>query len=316
MPMKKESLPILYRQFRIYLFSMLPLIGMAVYLYGLRPLIMVAIAVVLAFFSDLFVAVARKKKYDRGDLSSIMVAVIFVLMLSAASRYEIVIFGTLVTLLIKHAFGSYNGCVFHPSSFGFAAAAICWPDEMFRYPGSFLPIGIGQNSGALLYDSPAFTIKNGGIPNLDRTDFLLGDYPGPMAATFCVVLLAILIFLIASRVTSWHIPTVFFTTVALYAFAFPRIPFSRIDSVFYEMLSGVIVFGAVYIVSDPITSPVNPKAKLIYGFLIGVATMLYSHYGVFQMGVCFAVLLINPLTPFLDRKFSVKQVPLKEAGNG
>lgn len=296
---------------------MIPLVGMAVYLYGFRPLIMIGIAALIAILSDVLVALWRKRPYDGRDLSSVMFAVTFTLMLSAASRYEIVIVGTIATLLIKHAFGGYAGCVFQPSAFGFAVSAICWPEEIFKYPGSFHNIPVGLVPDTVLYDAPSYTIKNGAIPVIDRMDLVLGDYPGPMGATFCIVLIAILILMIASKVTTWHIPTVFLLTVAAYAFAFPRIAVPRIESVVYEILSGVIVFGAVYIAADPVTSPVNAKAKLLYGFLLGVATMLFSHYGVFQMGLCFAVLLVNPLSPLLDRKLTPKQPqPAVETGEG
>lgn len=308
MPTKREQLSPLFRRFRTYLLSMIPLVAMAAYLYGFRPLIMVAIAVVMAVLSDVLVAAMRKRKYEPRDLSSIMLAVMLVLMLSAALRYEMVVFGVFTTLLIKHAFGGYAGSVYQPAAFGFAVTVICWPNEMFKYPGSFHSIGLGLESNAVLYDAPAFTIRNGGMPLVDRMDLLLGDYPGPMGATFCVILLAILIFMIAGKVTTWHIPTVFLFTVAAYAFLFPRIPGTRWESVMFEILSGVIVFSAVYIVADPVTSPINAKAKILYGFLLGLATMLFNHYGAFQMGVCFAVLLINPLAPFFDRKFAPKQI--------
>jgi len=313
MPTIREPATPLFKRFKAYLFSMTPLVGMAMYLYGFRPLIMVTIAVSLALVSDILVAAMRKREYVPGDLSSVMFAVTFTLMLPASLRYDIVVYGTLFTLLAKHAFGGYSGCVFQPAAFGLAAAAICWPNELFRYPRSFHPISIGRSGGTMLYDAPALTIKNGGVPAIDRMDFLLGNYPGPMAATFCLVLLAIVIYLLACKVTSWHIPGVFLLSVAAYAFLFPRVASTRIESALYEILSGIIVFGAVYIVSDPITSPVNSKAKLLYGFLLGVATMLFNHYGAFQLGVSFAVLLVNPLSPYLDRKFAPRQTSVPEA---
>jgi electron transport complex protein RnfD len=274
---------------------------------------MVALSALVAVASDLLSALFRKQKYQPGDLSSVMLAMMFTLMLSAASRYEIVFIGTAITMLIKHAFGGFSGSVFQPAAFGFAVASICWPNEMFRYPGSFHNIGLGLSSGTILYDAPAFTIKSGGVPILDRVDLLLGDYPGPMGGTFCVILFAILLLMIMSKVISWHIPSAFLLTVAAYAYLFPRIPATRPESVMYELLSGAIVFGAVYIVGDPVTSPVNAKAKLIYGFLLGVAAMLFNHYGVFQMGLCFAVLLINPLVPWLDRKLMPKRAAAPRA---
>ena len=303
----REPLPPIYRRFSAYLFSVVPILGIAVYFYGLRPLIMVSIAVIISIVSDFLVSIMRKRRYEGRDFSSIMFAVAFVLMLSASARYSIVIYGTIFTLFIKHAFGEYSGCIFQPAAFGFVASAICWPDEIFRYPQTFSNIGIGADSGALLYDGPAFTIKNGGIPTtIDRVDYLLGNHPGPMGATVCIILFAILLFLISCKVMTWHVPFIYLLTVAVYAFVFPRLAVPRIESVMYEVFSGVIAFSAVYIVADPVTSPVNPKAKLIYGLLLGVATMLFNHYGVFQLGSLFAVLLINPLSPYLDRKFPPK----------
>ena len=311
MPSRKESPSPLNRRFSTYLFSVIPLIGIAVYLYGGRPLIMVALAVILAVISDALVNAMRRIKHDGTDLSSVMFAVTFVLMLPASIRYGIVVSGIIFTLLVKHAFGGYSGCIFQPAAFGLAASAICWPDEIFKYPHAFSVVGIGRDSGAVLVDAPAFTIKTGGVPAIDKIDFLLGNYPGPMAATFCIVLIAILLFLIANRVMTWHVPFTFLTTVALFAFVFPRIPTTRPESIMYETLSGIIVFGAVYIISDPITSPVNAKAKVIYGVLLGLATMLFNRYGVFQLGVSFAVLLINPFSAYLDRKFAPRMGSVK-----
>ena len=313
MSAKREQESPHFRRFRIYLLSMIPLVVMAVYLYGLRPLIMVMIAVLIAVGSDLLAALWRNHTYNAQDLSSILLTVTCTLMMSAAARYEIVVVGCIITVLIRHAFGSYSGSIFQAAAFGFSVSAICWPTEMFKYPGSFHKIELGFNANAVLYDPPGFTIKNGGIPMVDQMDLLLGDFPGPMGATFGVILLAILIFLIASKVTTWHIPVTFLFTVMAYAFLFPRIPGSRFQSVEYEILSGVIIFGTVYIASDPVTSPVNPKAKLLFGFLLGIATMLFNHYGVFQMGTCFAVLLVNPLSSFLDRKLAPKSVTIQPA---
>lgn len=307
MPARQQPFPFIYKRFSAFLFSTVPVLGMTVYLYGLRPVIMVVISVIMALLSDVLVSMMTKRKYDGRDLSSIMFAVIYVLLLPASIRYGIVIGGICFTLLVKHAFGGYGGCIFHPSAFGFAASAICWPAELFRYPAPFSYSGMDLKSGVVLFNSPAFTIRNGAVPvTIDRVDLLLGNHPGPLGASFCIVFIAILVFLIACKVTSWHIPFIYLLTAAAFSFAFPRLEIGRAESVLYELCSDILVFAAVYIAADPVTSPVNPKAKLIYGFLLGIVTMIFNYYGVFQFGVLFAVLLVNPLSPYLDRKYPSK----------
>jgi len=303
------------RKIKDYLFGLVPLGGLSVYLYGARPAAIIAAAALSAVLCDLLAAAMRRREPDfsSGDLSSVVYAVIFALMLPASAGYGVVFFGSVVTVMLgKHAFGGYTGCIFHPSAFGFCASAICWPESLFKYPKSFSAIGLGLKSGAALSDAPAYTIKLGGVPNIDRIDLLLGDYPGPMGATFCIILIAILVLFIVRRTMTWHIPVCFLAVSAAYAYLFPRIQTTRPVSVMFELLSGAVVFASVFIVSDPFTSPSNAKAKLLYGALLGVVTMVFSYYGAFQMGVCFAVLLLNPLVPYLDRKFAPREVKLKE----
>ncbi|MCL1829800.1 MAG: RnfABCDGE type electron transport complex subunit D [Oscillospiraceae bacterium] len=307
MPSKKQSTPFIYKRFSAFLFSVVPLIGITVYLYGIRPLILLLIAVVIAVLSDLLVALMRKRSYNGQDMSSIMFTVIFVLLLPATVRYSIVLCGSILTVFIKHAFGDYTGCILHPSAFGFMASAICWPTEIFRYPQPFTNIGLKFDESIQLFESASQTIKAGGIPgNIDKVDFLLGNHPGPIGASYSLVILAILVFLIACKVTTWHTPFMYLLAIVVFAFCFPRLEISRLYSVLYEVLSDTLIFGAVYIAAEPVTSPVNPKAKLIYGVLLGLTAMLFGRYGIYQMGVVFAVVVINPISPYLDRKFPPK----------
>lgn len=309
----KKQLHASFRPYRDVLIVMAPLAGMAVYLYGLRPLIMLAVAALTALLCDVLVAALRRDDYDASDISSIAFAIIFALMLPASARYELVVFGALIAVLLgKHAFGGYGNYPFHPSAVGFAATAICWPELVFKYPKPFSVIGLGFDSGARLYDAPAATLKLGGVPFIDKSDLVLGNYPGPMGATFIIILLASLVLLFVHGAMTWHVPVSFLGVVALWAFLFPRVLVSRGESVLYEMVIETVVFTAVYIAPEPVTSPSNALPKIIYGALIGVATMLFSHFGVYQMGACFAVLLVNPMASWLDRRFASRKVRARE----
>ncbi len=304
-----------FRKTRDQLIIMLPVCGMAFYLYGLRPLIMIAMAAVLALLCDLMVAGMRGRQMDFSDLSSLSFALIFTLMLPASCSYGVLIFGVLMTVLVgKHAFGGWGVSPFHPSAYGFAATVICFSDQVFRYPRPFSDLPLGYAPEVDLFDGPAATLKLGGRPDIDLGSLVFGDFNGPMGATFCLILVASLVFMVAHGEITWQVPVSFLGVSALWAFIFPRIQSGRLESVAYELMAGTMLFAAVFIAAEPSTSPSTPRAKLVYGALLGIASMLFSHYGVFQQGVCFAVLLISPLSSWLSRKLPVRQERVSDGG--
>jgi len=318
----KKSLPLhpSFRKTRDQLLVMLPLCGMSVYLYGLRPLVMFLMAGLLALVCDLVVAGMRGRSFDVTDMSSLCFAITFTLMLPASCSYGILAFGVLVTVLIgKHAFGGWGVAPFHPSAYGFAATAICFSDYIFRYPRPFAKLPLSYAPAVDLFDGPAATLKLGGRPDIPLGDLIFGNFNGPMGATFCVILMASLIFMIAHGEITWHVPFTFIGTCGLWAFLFPRIQTGRLESVLYELVAGTLIFTAVFIAGEPSTSPSTPRAKMVYGAILGVVCMLFSHYGVFQQGGAFAVLLVTPLSSWLSRKLPSKprvSAPSEEVKRG
>lgn len=304
-----------YKNCRNYLLGALPLAALAVYLYGLRPLVMLAIAFALSFLCDLAVCGMRSTRFEISDLSSYMFAAIFTLMLPASAPYYVVIAGTLACVLLgKHAFGGYGSYPFSPTAFGFAFVSVCWPDWVYSYPQPFSEIGLGWVANAQLYEAPASALKYGGVPYVETSDLILGDFAGPMGATFCLIILAVFFFLIETRTISGHVGISYLIACAAMSFAFPRVSVSRWESVMYEMLSGCLVFAAVFIASEPSSAPKTGRAKIVFGLLMGVATMLFRYYGVFEMGSCFSILLISPLAGLLDRKLAFVHKPSRSKG--
>lgn len=290
---------------RDYIFAMLVLIGMASYLYGLRVVLLAAVAVATSAACDLLVCGMRRMRWDPTDLSSAMFSLMYVLMLPASIDYGVVVLGAAVTVLLgKHAFGGYGCHPFHPAAFGFAFVSVCVGEALYRYPRPFAALGLGSAGDLPLYSGVAQALRQGGVPNVDTTDLLLGQYAGPMGTTFCLILLSCLILLIARGTVSWQGPVSYLLTCALWAFAFPRIQTTRLLSVAYEMLSGAIIFSAVFIVPAPSQTPQTKWGRAAFGAAMGIFTMFYRTVGVFEMGVCFAALFVGPLAAWFDRIFA------------
>src|SRR5699024_7729567 len=99
----------------------------------------------------------------------------------------------------------------------------------------------------------------------------------------------------------WRAPVCFTAAAALYAAMFPRLSMGSVISVKYELLAGSLLFCAFYMITDPCTSPRTGEGRCIWGALGGVLLMLLRCYGGFEQGACFAVLLMNALSPLVDR---------------
>ncbi len=301
---KRSTLHPSFRPFRDYLITMVPIAVLATYVYGFRVPVMLGIASVTAVLCDLLVALLEVRHIRLSDISSVTFAWMVTLMLPAAASYGTVIFAVAATILLgSRAFGGYGNYPLHPAAFGFALTAISFPDKVFRFSRASVRVGLGWNVNEELYQSPAGTLHDGGVPLLDRSELILGDYAGAIGETFCLLAFAGLILLIVHYANTPQEPVSFLVTCAAIAYLFPRIPAGGWDSVLMEIFCTGIPFAACYLVAEPTIRPKHPAAKILYGILTGIFTMLIARYGVFERGACFAVLLTAPMGYYMDRRF-------------
>ncbi len=301
-----------FRPCRDFLVALVPLYAIAVWMYGLRVLILAGCAAATAFVCDLVSAVLTRKQYDASDISSYLYTLTFTALVPASINYGVAVgISAFIVLVAKNAFGGFGCYPFNPAVFGFALAAVCYSDGMFMYPRAFSEIGLGWDSGAVVSPSVLHVLRQGGVPSISSQDMLLGNYPGPLGTTFCVIILACLFLFVAHGTITYHVPFALLATCTVWAMLFPRVRTGMVDSVVYELFSGSLIFAAVFLAPQPETSPQKAPAKLLYGFVLGVATMFYRTYGAYDNGVCFAILLLSPLSSAFDRLFEKKKGRLR-----
>ena len=300
---KRAELHRSFRSCRDFLVAMIPLVGMSMYLYGFRPFIIVLLAGVNAMLCDLTNALLRRRPYDVTDLSSIVFAEVFALMMPASVSYGVILIGTAVTVLLgKHAFGGYENYPCHPAAFGISFAAVCWPSQVFSYPKPFAALGLGFRPDVELFEASSHALNYGGRPYVELSDLITGNFTGPLGTTFCLILLAGLAFLVAHRAVSAHVPLSFIAACAVFSLLFPRIISGRISSLLYELLTSTVIFSAIFLAAEPSVSPKTPQAKIAFGCIAGLLTMLFRYYGQYDFGACFALIICGPLAGYLDRR--------------
>ena len=251
-----------------------PPLCMACYLYGLRPLLLCGIAMLTGNLCDRLVSLLRHRVYQNSDLSNESFALVIALLMPVTVDIYVLVAAVLAGVLIgKEVFGGYGSYPFNPAAVGYAVAAVSWPEQVFRYPQPYTAIPLWDASGVPVSSAIEDTLSSGGMLNYSSIALSLGEYAAPMGTGAALVLLACGLFN-----------------------ALPRLQCVR-----DELLTGAVLFSAVFLINEPYTCAHHRMGRILYGVLVGVASMGFRYYGVYETGVCFAVLAVNSISAWIDR---------------
>lgn len=195
----------------------------------------------------------------------------------------------------RNVFGGIGRNTFNPAMFGWAAVALLFPGMLNRGSLPVTPFGSDWLSGDLPMTA-ATPLVHSATSLLTRVTRLDGGTPAELS------LLAVLLgggWLLYRGIVRWQIPFAVFTGALLGGLVL-RLPLINPTAAFSDLFCGALPFAAFFIATDPVSSPVRPSARLVYGLAIGVLTVLLRLHTSLPEGVAFAVLTANLLTPLLD----------------
>ena len=290
-------------------FMTIPLLCMACFLYGLRPLLLCGAALLTGNLCDRLVSLLRRRVYRAGDFSNESFALIIALLMPATVDWYVVIMAVLAGVLIgKEVFGGYGSYPFNPAAVGYAVAAVSWPEQVFRYPQPYINIPLWDATGVPVSSTISDTLRSGGSLNISAISLGLGEYAAPMGTGAALILLACGLFLWLQKDVRLGASVSFVVTCALIAFLFPRqvgvngVDIAlRLQCVRDELLTGAMLFSAVFLLNEPYTCAHHRLGRILYGALVGAATMGFRYFGVYETGVCFALLAVNSVSALIDR---------------
>ena len=294
----EETVSGLFRDITVMLLALLVL--PTVY-FGWRVLFLAAVSVVTCLLCDIFCGLVRGSDMLISDASPVVIGLTVALLLPAGAPLLLIITAAaFASLVAKAPFGSFSRAPFHPAAAAIAFVTICWPSTVFSFPQpgqDLFATGAGQ---MVLGEAPSATLKKGLIPDILPLDMLWGRFPGPMGATAVLIICACGLFLFIKKAADWKITASYLAVSAIYAALFPRIVCSPLTSVKYELMSGTLLFCAVFVLTGTVNSPRTRVGSVIYGALAGALTMLMKSFGAYEISECFAVLLVNALAPLID----------------
>ena len=295
-------------------FMAIPLLCMACFLYGLRPLLLCGAALLTVNLCDRLVSLLRRRVYRAGDFSNESFALVITLLMPATVDWYVLAAAIVAGVLIgKEVFGGYGSYPFNPAAVGYAVAAVSWPEQVFRYPTPYTSIPLWDASGVATASTISDTLRSGGLINLSGLSLALGEYAAPMGTGAAIVLAACGLFLWMQKDVRLSASLSFLITAGLIVFFFPRqlgltegTAFTaglvfRLRCVRDEMLTGAMLFSAVFLLNEPYTCAHHRLGRILYGVMVGAFTMGFRYFGVYETGVCFAILAVNSISGWLDR---------------
>ncbi len=285
------------------LITMLTLLVIPTYFYGVRVLIIAAVALVTATLCEIIFNLLFSYKRVKNDLSFLTTAMGITLIMPASTAYYTVIIAVIFGLFLgKYVFGASGKNIFNPTAVGVAIVALSFPEEVLKYPqpGVTLPLKFIISDTTVMGTSPATTLNVGGTPTIHFFDMLLGDFVGSIGATCVIVLICIMIFLMVTRAISFLTIVSYLAVVVGYAALFPRLSTGVVDSVVYELISGIMILGLIYIICDYNTSPKTALGRIYYGMFVALLTMIYRSLGALDIEIVFVALVANALSAQFD----------------
>jgi len=299
------------RNMLLVILALMPAYVVSVLEFGYGALITAAIAIVGCVCTEWCISrfLLKEKKQTIGDLSAVLTGLLLAFNLPSNIDWWIILIGAVVAIGVgKMSFGGLGQNPFNPALVGRVFLLISFPAQMTTWPlaNGFDSVIMGQavtdaNTGA----TPLAVLKHGGdLPTL--WDSLIGAMGGSLGEVCALALIIGGIFLICTKVITWHIPVAVIATAAVFAaiaglFGGAPEGMDTCHYVGYELLTGGLMLGAFFMATDYVTSPMTACGKLLFGFGIGFIMMVIRTWGNYPEGMSFAILIMNACVPLLNK---------------
>ena len=291
------------------LIALVPALAVAAYMFGLRAIFNVVLSVLGCMFFEWLYRKALKKPDSTGDLSAAVTGVLLVFTLPVSIPWWIILIGdAFAIVLVKQLFGGIGKNFMNPA-LAARAFLFSWPVAMTRWiaPLSYRTFFQLSTADAVTAATPLASMANGAIPtDITLLQAFVGSVGGSMGEISAFALLLGGIYLLIRKIISLRIPLAFLLTVAVLTFIFPR-GNERFTWMLWQLCSGGVMLGAIFMATDYTTSPVNPKAQVIFGIGCGALTVFIRYFGSYVEGVSYAILIMNATVWLLDKAFPRKR---------
>lgn len=285
-----------------------PALFAAIYVFGLSAITTVLLSVGACIATEWLIdRFLFKRKPSIGNGSAIITGILLAFNLPNILPWWIVVIGAIVAIGIgKMSFGGLGCNIWNPALVGRVFLLLSFPAAMTTWDSS-IPMGVesinaisgaSQSADAISGATLLATMKSNPsgleLTQSDWCNILFGNMNGSLGEVSSIAIIIGLIYLLITRVITWHIPISIIVSAGIFSWLLGYNPA-------LEILSGGLLLGAVFMATDYVTSPMSRKGQLIYGIGIGLITIIIRRFGSYPEGVSFAILLMNSFTPLINK---------------
>lgn len=280
---------------RDVLIALIPAAVAGVVLFGLRALLTILVCVASAVLSEFLFNVICKRPQSIKDLSAAVTGLILALCLPAKTElWQAALGSVFAIIVVKCLFGGIGHNFANPAATARVFLLVAFSASV---GGGSVP-SLSSATDLVASATPLEIIKYGSDAQLPSVlNMLIGNRMGAIGETCVLALILGGIYLIARKIIHWEIPVIYIGTVFVLSLLIKQ----DITLALYEILGGGLVLAAFFMITDYVTTPINKSGKLIFALGCGIITVLIRFWGSYPEGVSFAILLMNIVSPYIEK---------------
>ena len=287
--------------------GLVPLVVAAVYFFGWRVLVMLALANAAGFLAEY----AFCRPWKQPVSSAVFVtATLLVLSLPPPLPHWMAVAGVVFAVVFgKMAFGGFGRNVFNPALTGRAFLYLCFGSQM---TAQWNPAFAGLPGGFAAYASDAITTATPGMllktgQSFPLADLFWGNSAGTLGGTSAVLAILGGLFLLATRTANWRIPLAGILGFLALQTLFWKLGAAKAADPIHAMLAGSFLVGIFFYATDPVSAAQTEPGRWLFGFLIGALSSVIGVFSAWPAGTMFAILLANMFAPITDLLIKQRQ---------
>jgi len=305
--------------------ALIPAFITSIFYFGIGAVIVTITSVASCLlFEYLIQRFILKKPISITDGSALVTGILLAFNLPSNIPVLTIITGSFIAIAVaKMTFGGLGNNPFNPALVGRVFMLISFPVQMTSWP---VPKGLATGYADAVTGATPLAIIKEGLKNGESLSSLmdqiptpaqmfLGNIGGSMGEVAAVALLIGFVYLLIRKVITWHIPVSVIGSMAIFTTILWLVNPERNANPMFHILAGGVLLGAIFMATDYVTSPMVPKAMLIYGSGIGLITVIIRVYGAYPEGVSFAILIMNAFVPLMNAYIKPKRFG-EEVKNG
>ncbi|HEY8445004.1 MAG TPA: RnfABCDGE type electron transport complex subunit D [Bacilli bacterium] len=267
----------------------------------------------LIFFKEENICERLSKSY------AIIPGVLLAMVLPLNTPIWLLVLGSIFTSVIgKLLFGGFGYNIFNPALIGYVFISVAFFGVIRSAGGTLNPtesLEIVSNATPLsnFFSNPSMEIDKAIEPYGNLLNFFVGLIPGSIAETSSLLCIVSFVYLLVRRVINWRIPVIYIGTVFIFTYLIGALNGYATDLRYplFQILSGGLFFGAVFMATEPVTSPRTPNGEIIFAIFLGVITVMLRYLTDNPEGVASSILFMNLFTPTIDNVFAKVRVANK-----